>query len=594
MNMQYCGSIFLCLSIITWAEKNTVTQLMPHSPTLNPARDLCRYDPHLFQEEARTPVWCTLSFIPQIDRSSRADRISQLFFGDSCLEGKYTFRVAGSRVKRTSSDWLADYDGLPPTYQSEVFLRPRINSFTAISSLYCEYSAIVSPGFMRIDLPIMHTRWDLNLVECIIENPDEGYDPGYFSPTASTRNNLSSSFQAFIGGHSAPSLESIEFQKLRYAKMSPCPASVTHIPEIMITAGLKVLTTRTKTLAVSCHGLIACGNRPNGEYLFEPIAGNGHHNQVGASAQAYFLLFNNPLTSEQGILSLTAFLTHSFGCEQHRVFDLKDNPLSRYMLAARYEEGSPQGLSGNGGFSIPFYFAHEYAPVANLTHADVKVSIPYEFECCGLFTYQKDEWGWALGYGVWKQSQEDLCITCISQPLRDQLWALKGDTQMFGFEETTHEPVALSATQSTATLFFGKNFGQSGAITPAQVSAGKENPRINTPIPAYADTNGDMISLQLLTEPLASPAINTSYNPVFITADDINRNSTSNSMFAQKLFGYVRYVGQPHPHYVPFCIFGSQVEFGNRDQYATPYNHEHLNTGITTWTIWINVGATFE
>src|SRR5207248_3451167 len=120
-------------------------------------------------------------------------------------------------------------------------------------------------------------------------------------------------------------------------------------------------------------------------------------------------------------------------------------------------------------------------------------------------SYTKKNNYWTFGYNAWKRGCENICINNHDFP--EKIWAIKGDAHVYGFiaQQTNPEDlpvgkaVALSATESKATINYGTNLPKQGVSTDAtkrtiQIQNAQKNPTINSPEPAFAGNNQYLVA----------------------------------------------------------------------------------------------------
>ena len=261
------------------------------------------------------------------------------------------------------------------------------------------------------------------------------------------------------------------------------------------------------------------------------------------------------------------------------------------MLASKLGIPVEQNLVGlvHGDDVTPVaQFKREFAPVANLTTDWVKVAIPAQVNLCFLVTYERCQMYWTFGYGFWRRSCENICPISTSC-LANETWALKGDAHVIGFETPSNTPVPLSATQSRATIHAGRNTPTQGADQPDELAAAAQNPFIDNPALAFADSANTGIQHQLVTEPNGLNQINTSIQPIFITTHDIDYLSAASHATAHEIVGQFGYTWYERCH-TPFIGFGAEVELGHGGQSTSPRENECINCSLSFWSIWLKGG----
>ena len=79
--------------------------------------------------------------------------------------------------------------------------------------------------------------------------------------------------------------------------------------------------------------VIPVGNRPTGQFLFEAIAGNGKHLEIGIGLTGHYDLWKNCDNTHRFVVYCDCNITHLFNTTVKRSYDLINNgPGSRYML----------------------------------------------------------------------------------------------------------------------------------------------------------------------------------------------------------------------------------------------------------------------
>ncbi len=595
--------LFLCSTYfctLVAYQQHVTTYIGPRSHSNNAARNLAGFA-HRINTEIydADPVKWSVIITPHITRSFHTDRINDCLFGNQCPDEKITFTVSGSRTPNRIPDeqWLADYFGLPTDFVSHISTAPRVKNKIVDVSIYIGLDKWVNGLYAKIDAPLVHTNWKLRLTENIIKPGENDHDPGYFNDTGVERDALLNSFCSFISGQQTPDIKNTIFQPLTHAIMNPCSLKKTRLAEIYATIGYQLCQSKNYYFDFAARLSIPAGNKPNGIFLFEPIVGNGHHWEFGLSASGYWQPWRNEITKEQVVLYAHANINHLFSTTQKRVFDLEKKPLSRYILAQKIAPPIENNLTGNGITPIA-QFKREFAPVANFTALNINVHAGFQAEFALMFEYTKKNWSWLLGYNLWARSAETIKL-CKKTPFDTQPnWALKGDTHVIGFEQNPdNTPIALSATQSQATIHFGKNFGTRGATTNAQIQAGRRNPKIDNPQPAFSDSENTSVAQQVTATPggnSATDQINTSIQPIMLKTTDIDLKSAQTKGLSHSIFVHVQRTWRYKDPYVPFFGFGAQVEFGpTAEQMHSSQIPACINCALPNWSVWVKGGFSY-
>ena len=206
----------------------------------------------------------------------------------------------------------------------------------------------------------------------------------------------------------------------------------------------------------------------------------------------------------------------------------------RAMLAQRLElpiVGNLQGELNVAARATPIaQFKHMFAPVANITTFDIDVKTPLIGNVAPVFTYVQKDTNASIGYSLsiispqkvrLRCEQSDGCGRLFKEP---NTWALKGDSQVFGFENINGTiPVALSATQSRAIITTGLNR--------APNSLSIRNPNSDNRAPARGGADNELDAT-----PGGNNQTFTSLEPIFISMHDISIEPDIDRFLIHQLF----------------------------------------------------------
>lgn len=628
------------------------------------ARDLAGMTQHenLFDMDK---IYGTFAVTAEYTQTFRPSHIAESLFGPAVCNSNCngaTINVSGSRVaNRGANDWLADYFYLPTDYQSTLKFSPRIRNAVVDLDFYLGLDEWACGLYMRINAPIVWSQWNLNFCETIVSSGTLAADPGYYNgfdvaPAASNglfgvgiaRSGLLASAAKFFSGSTITDVSvtpttAVKFDPLCYAKIDGCAHSKTALADLAVTLGYNFLNDEDYHLGVGIRMLAPTGTRPNGKRLFEPIVGNGKHWELGAEVSGHAMLWRSCDEESNLGFFVDANITHLFKAKQRRTADLAGKPLSRYMLAERLAANSGITL---GGVAAPAaataatapvapsaLFAGEFAPVANLTTRDVKVSVGVQGDVAAQFTYTRCGFAWDLGYNFWGRGCEKVscgcastcssssnCATscsssaaCTTTAFAANTWALKGDAYVYGMNRTTGAAVPLSATESAATINSGTNFLTANGTSAATIAAERRNPGIDNALVAY---NGTAIGAVVLdatfnTGSATVDATNTSIQPVFI--DQANFNYATNRGISNKIYTNLSYNWVDCEDWVPYVGVGGFGEFGNGGKCNSACSSSSAvcsttnscssnsncassceKAAISQWGVWAKLGVSFN
>lgn len=545
----------------------------------NAARDIVGMTNVLYQVD-KDKVYGTFSSTLEYDRSFRGKGLAQCLFGsdltsNDCTTSCEKITISGSRTAdRGANDWLADYFGLPTDYKGSISFDPMIENVVFDLNFYLGLDEWLTGLYLRLDAPITHAKWHIRMCEQIESPGALPYDAGYVSPSQEFQ--LVRTFFDYASGASSPQLTDLvttttypggNFFPLANAKISRNPLVRVGVAELRAIVGWNWIRDDYH-IGLNLHFAAPTGLRPEGSYTFEPMVGNGHHYEFGAGFSSHWNFWCNEDGSSHAGFFLDGYVTHLFKTRQHRTFDLKNKPNSRFMLAQKLGSKQQNPHLANPPQAPqfpPIEFQSQLSPVANLTTFDVDVEVAGQGEVVALFNYTSCGMSFDVGYNFYGRSCEKIIKNGCPSPLDDGItWALKGDASVIGFEDdeginNLFRPVRLAATERPATIHSGTNFPATGTIDPTTIIAARANPNIDTPQLAVSNNS---LNVTISQGPLTAtnPQTRSSLNPVTINIDDVDLSG--NRVVTHKLFGHFSYAWEDRLDWQPFLGAGAAVEFG--------------------------------
>lgn len=602
--MKFCKGLITGIFAIYFLHSySATTTVVPYFPIRSQGLNTPRHLVGLIQQLYVRPfdnLYGTINATLFYNRSFNSSDISQALFGIKDCE---TITIAGSQVtNRLATDWLADYFYLPTDYKSTISFKPIVDNIGAEFEFFVSLDEWTPGLYFAVYAPLVHSRWELNMCETIELVGTNSSVPGYFTPATLARNELLNNFTQYANGNIIGPITqtvgttdfTITLQNLLHAKISNCQLTQTRLADIRAIFGYYFVRNDYFHLALQALVTGPVGNRPQGEFVFEPTIGNGHHWEFGGSLLGHGILWQSEAQTNQIIFTGDISLTHLFGARQKRFFDLAGKPFSRYMLIERLGTPITNNLKGSGT-TPSAQFINEFLPVANLTRLNIDSSITLQAEITALFTFVCDHFSWDVGYNFWGITCENLKLWGINPFDNNKKWALKGDAMVFGFDRGALGAgplvgaVALSATENDATINMGTN------LIDNTVAQALLNPNIDAPKNASGDASGGTANNPLSAQPDANNiTIKTSINPVFISPLDINVCERRAHGRSHKLFTHFSYTWIEREQWVPYIGLGGEVEFnqGSSTPCSTDCN-ECIAIALSQWGVWLKGGMTF-
>lgn len=497
------------------------------SQSANVALEMVGQQGYINRYDTAGENYSVLSLAVGYQRSFRPGDIACCLFGQDLVSGKGCpqINITGSAIgsARGSKDWLADYFGLARDFSGSVKFSPQVSNVLVDLNFYMGLDSFKEGMFFEMHVPFVHTRWDLDYCETVTAKGTLSHPFGYFtgnnpggtngvdtSNLGNNRSELLNTARDFFSNQKVPNLsntlvysnnanaatdmapnqdpliiglgevsytDAITFESLNYSRWACDALKKNGVADLRFTLGYNPYNGEKFHVGFGLTGAAPTGNRPHGEYLFEPILGNGNHWELGGQFTSHYRFWTSEDEEKHFTAYLDANLTHLFKARQTRSFDLKGKPNSRYALAQKLGESCylhnatlQATETTNFNFSVSDVskataeFKNAYAPVANLTTVDVDVNIGAQIDMGLMFNYTMRNWSFDLGYNLWARTCERIKLNCdCPTRLADgATWALKGTAQVYG--------VALDRTKANALMYAAAESG--GTVSAFQVGNG--------------------------------------------------------------------------------------------------------------------------
>jgi len=601
-----CGAS--CNSCTT--ERNGNPFFNTRSQSWNAARELVGWQQFIHQYE-NEETYTVFSITPQYTESFRPCEITNYFFGKDLKNGY--LKISGSRkgstdqagtgaVAREPHEWLADYFGLPTDFESKVNFNPYVKTWLADFNFFIGLNELHEGFFFKIHTPLVYTKRAMNMSETDIKKGTLAFEAGYMAEEEIPRTLLAESFTEAMKGFTWGDMH----EPLRYGKINCCPQTKVRLSDIQLAFGWTFLHDYDYHLGVMLRTGLPTGGKPNGEYLFEPMIGNGGHYELGIGITGYKNLWQTDDEEKSFSVYCDINLAHLFSRKQIRSFDLREKPNSRYTLIS--ELGTPvQDLYGGrfdtSGFpEASAQYQGRLFPLINRSTCCADVSIGLQGELALKFAYTSGNFSFDFGYNLWGRTGEKICAGCMFDQDR---YALKGDSFLFGWAST---PIvnggtiarALSGTQHLADIHSGLNtpsetvfVGTAGADHHAR-NKGVDNAQlawiVSSALASDVATLERGIRYYLNAPENVDYITHTSIQPIFLTSSDLNTGKTAGAL-SHKFFFHMNYAWnnddtKDKDEATPFIGFGGEIEVSGTTSGC--YN------ALSQWGVWIKGGALFH
>lgn len=549
----------------------------------------------------------TFNITPQYDHSFNGHELLECYFGSSLINCN-SLAITGTEVtgRDVTKDWMAENFYLPRDFKSTIHFSPKVQNFLVDFNLYVGLDEWVKGLYFRLYGPVVNNRVSLHPCESIEQKGDIGYAPGFFSQNEVPADTLLPSALSFFNGCTTITVPGIITTPLLKAKIANETKSTTGFAELRGELGWNYLH-EDYHFGFNVQTAAPTGKRPHGEFIFETQVGNGKHWELGVGFSAHWTMWRSEDDEKHLDFVFEADVTHLFNASQQRTFDLIGRPDSRYMLATKMNLKPTTNLFGNTlAGSDPAgtitqassQFNNEYSPVANFSTRDVNVSIGVQGDVVAMINYTHRGFSWDIGYNYWGMSHEDIDLrdSDCSPAFPTNTWTLKGDAQVFGFIAGTNAPVALSGTESLATIHQGTNIPKAGntADTRATTNPGVDNAQ-------FAQTTNAAGAAVINDATVNGQQIRTSIQPVLITEDDLNLKGAETRGSSNKFFTHFSHTWVDREDWIPYLGIGFEAEFGNTGRGNGDNDNNNNNScddgiscALSKWAILVKGGVSFD
>lgn len=595
-----------------------ITTFIPRSQGANTARELIGWQFQLYQPYY-IENYTTLAFTTEYTRSYKPEHIANTLFCTDCL----TF--AGSQAQRNNGvDIIADYFGLPTDFKGTLSIKPFIENYILDFNLYFGLNELLPGLYLRIHAPLTHTKWSLGLDECVAcAGKFRGHDQfptGYmYSATAPTPpgsdvcyiNNAvdpnviitpittnsgqgqqdcttNQSVPYNCTTHSLREALSGEFtfgdmtERWKYGRFSFCGRNKTALADVDIILGYNFIESDLGHFGLYLQAVAPTGNRPKARYIFEPIAGNGKHWELGVGISTHITLYDDNLVHGYSAgFYLEGNVTNVFKTEQKRSFDFtKNGRLSRYMLLKE--------------FDVDNLYIGRMINAINFATRNAEIHVGYKADLSAKLALTFGGWMTDIGYNFYARSAETVCIkTECPCDIDQRRFGIKGTTGVcsssYAVNNSVIPAMAMipdtgslkdSTTQPNATMF-AINTNPSLVVPEGVASltlAYNSNAlTVDTPTADLIPANGFIVSNAVFASGVSA------VNPVILSCCDLDPNSAAQSrMLTHKVFGHIGYLWEDFC-FQPHIGLGAEVEIDGRE----------IHNALSQWGIWLKGGLTF-
>lgn len=567
MKKLIIGSIcFFLYSIANAFGDKTVVSLRSQSVDLARQMAGLQQQTHCFDVES---TYGTVSLAVSYNKTFHAERISNALFG--CPKLTFSGSLAADR---SATDIMADNFALPLDFVSNICFSPFVSNVIFDLDWYIGFDACLTGLYFQIHAPVVHSKWDLRMREFII-NASSQFDPaGYISATRVTRSQLPDNVTAAFNGVAVGDIQ----ESLLYGRINGQQV-MSRVSDVQLTLGWDFWQKDWFCFGAFIRGTVPTGSRMQAIFLFEPIIGNQRHAGLGGGLYGNVTVWNG-CNDEAITLYGEVVAEHLFNQKEKRSFDfIKNGNGSRYLLLVEQLDRVSTDLFFASTAATTQY-SQRLVPAINYTTLSTNIGICAQVEALLAVSYTNNGFVWDSGYNFWFLSKEQ----CKGRErfISDR-FSIKGDASVYGFAPITELPVALSPSQTNATIT-----SQQGVVNRNFINLNADNS-------TSAQTNGGVSVLNNLTvadiaqspiQFLGPVQTNSSNTPILLTDADIDIESgLLPKAISHKLFTYVGYVCQEVSDITPYIGGGISGEWACKCF--------ETNSALSQFSVWLRGGINF-
>ncbi|MFC1870672.1 hypothetical protein ACFLXW_00205 [Candidatus Dependentiae bacterium] len=248
--------------------------------------------------------------------------------------------------------------------------------------------------FTSVSFPIQRVSNNLNFKEKIL-NDGGGVitaatlNPPYFKPVA----NMTEAFQQ----------DAWDFGKIKIGSQSK-----TGVADIEFKVGYEWIQEEPFHLESYLGMVIPTGNKPNSQFIFEPIVGNGRHWGITFGNSLGIQIWEDQAHDRQLRMEYAGHTQYLFRNTQCRSLDLVCKPWSRYMKMYRNQDDAITASTisdGIGTFTIP-------TPGINILTLPLKVRPGFSHNMTTAGVFLSKNWRVEGGYNLYCRQSECVQLAC--------------------------------------------------------------------------------------------------------------------------------------------------------------------------------------
>jgi hypothetical protein len=279
---------------------------------------------------------------------------------------------------------------------------------------YLGLDRILCGLWLSVDIPIVHSRWNLNIQEKVIGDsinsyPIDSVGDGTVSNPFNVAKPMTQAFKGLVGFGDAP--------KLKYGKICGTQTA-TGVPGLRIDIGYDLARCPNYHFSVAFDFVVATGTQPRSEFLFEPIIGDQDRWQAGLNINAGWNFWKSCSGNNTLTLFFDGTINHLFGHRNNRILGINipnatdaQKNWSYYLLLKKFN-------SSNQAIGLERAANIFTGPVRIKANIIGNLDFLVQWNCCNLMA--------GVGYEFWARTKEIFQSRCFN--IDPERYSIKGST----------------------------------------------------------------------------------------------------------------------------------------------------------------------
>ena len=345
----------------------------------------------------------TFKVTPFVEMNFSKDKTAaNIFFNE-----KDTMTFKGSSVGSTQ-DVLAEHFLLPSSHNGQVTAKPKMLSAGANIDFFCSLGQWVEGLYIKAQIPIVYSKWDLALVESPT-TPGITMSAGFVSLSQSAE---TAPYTKIIDAWKGDKTVGLA-PALTYGTVDG-PQSKTYVANPSLQLGYDFIRKDNAHLGIFAYGALP-GKKTECTYFFEPMVG-APQALIGGGISGHACLWESKDGEQALNVSLNGKVCHGLKRTMKRSYDLTANGKgSRYLLANQH-------VTSNNDLT------DDVERVINLSTLDSKVKVNVIWDGALAFGYKNGGFDIDLGYNIWGRTKETNQITGTFTTVDGKYFSLWGST----------------------------------------------------------------------------------------------------------------------------------------------------------------------